>query len=186
LSDDEASESPLAAAVEVAGAALGGATWPGPSESPRATLSVEASDTPDEPYRETHFFSLSFGELNGERVTHSAAERYWPLRASRCARNAFESAKTWYAWTGDYVCVCVVQETRRDKQCLAAMTDGSSLLLFCVQVCESKCDSNHRSADQLSLNFLGCMTEQIQNIWASTRDAIKVSHSLDECQGGDA
>ena len=122
LSDDEASESPLAAAVEVAGAALGGATWPGPSESPRATLSVEASDTPDEPYRETHFFSLSFGELNGERVTHSAAERYWPLRASRCARNAFESAKTWYAWTGDYVCVCVVHETRRDKAYLAAMS----------------------------------------------------------------
>jgi hypothetical protein len=36
------------------------------------------------------------------------------------------------------------------------------------------------------LNFLGCMTEQIQNIWACTRDAIKVSHSLDECKGGDA
>jgi len=120
-------------------------------------------------------------------VTHSAREPgQWPLRASRCARNTFKSAKTWYAWTGDYVCVCVVQETRRDKACLAAMTDGSSLLLFCVQVCESKCDSNHQSADQLSLNFLGCMTEQIQNIWACTREAIKVSHSLDECQGGDA
>jgi len=28
------------------------------------------------------------------------------------------------------------------------------------------------------------MTEQIQNIWACTREAKKVSHSLDECQGG--